>query len=227
MQNQAGNENPPIFNLPRIIVLSIAVLAAAHVIRVILLPGEYAEDFILLFAVIPARYGDLGALVPYPIAALYTPVTHAFVHADWTHLLINLAWMMAFGTPVARRFGALRFILLSIAGIFAGFVFHLFTHANEFVPMLGASGGVSALMGAAIRLPRNPNKPVLSLGESLKNRGFLAFILIWLAINFLIGMVPGMVAGENAEIAWQAHVGGFLTGLFLFDFFNPRGNANS
>jgi membrane associated rhomboid family serine protease len=221
MQNNVVEDNPPIFNLPRVILVVSIILVASHIIRVWVVPQSFGQDFILLFAAIPARYGDLGGSLPYSFAAWYTPLTHAFLHADWGHLTINLAWMLAFGSPVAMRFGTLRFLALSGAGALMAFGFHLITHINDFVPMLGASGAISAYMGAAIRLPRNADKSVLPLIESFKNRGFLAFVLVWFAINLLVGLQPGLIADDETQIAWQAHVGGFLTGLVMFHLFDP------
>ena len=78
--------------------------------------GESTDEWILLaFAFIPARYGDVGAVIPGGEAArVWSPVTYAFLHADWVHLLVNMIWMASFGGPLARRFGAARFLLLSL-----------------------------------------------------------------------------------------------------------------
>ncbi|MCP4071933.1 MAG: rhomboid family intramembrane serine protease [Hyphomicrobiales bacterium] len=227
MQKENDAVNPPIFNIPRVAVIIMFLIAVFHVIRVWIVPDQYDQDFILLFAAIPARYSDLGGLLPYPFAAWYTPLTHAFVHADLGHLLINLAWMLAFGSPVALRFGPARYLALFCFSALVAFAFHLITHQKGFGPMIGASGAVSAFMGAAIRLQRDVKKPVLPLTESFKNRGFLAFVGVWFAINYLIGMEPGLVTGEDTQIAWEAHIGGFLTGLLLFKFFDPMVPENS
>jgi len=224
MQDEMPQSNPPMFNIPKVAAITMGVIVICHIIRVWLVPDRFGADFILLFAAIPARYSDLGGLLPYPFSAWYTPLSHAFVHADWTHLLINMAWMLAFGSAVAKRFGTLRFLALFVVSVLVGFVFHLASHWNDFGPMIGASGAVSAFMGAAIRLQRDVTRPVLSLVESFKNRGFLAFVAIWFALNLFVGLQPGLVAGEGSLIAWQAHVGGFLTGLLLFRFFDP-GNS--
>ncbi len=220
MGEMVDQDNPPIFNLPAAIKGLAFVLVGLHIFRIYLLPDEYAQDFILLFAAIPARYGDLGGLIPYSFAAWYTPLTHALIHADWGHLLINLAWLLAFGSPVARRLGTVRFLVFISVCALAGFGFHLATHLEGFNPMLGASGAISGCMGAAIRLQRDVEKPVLGLFQSFKNRGFLGFVLIWFLINLLIGFNPGLIAGEETQIAWQAHIGGFLSGLLLFKFFD-------
>jgi len=220
MQDDQNPSNPPIFNIPPVAALMMLVIIVSHIIRVWIIPDRYAQEFIMLFAAIPARYSDLGGLLPYAFSTWYAPLSYAFVHADWTHLLINMAWMLAFGSAVAKRFGTLGFLALFATSSFVAFLFHLVTHLNEFSPMIGASGAVSAFMGAAIRLPRDVSSPVLSLFESFKNRGFLAFVAIWFALNLVIGLQPGLVVGEGTQIAWQAHVGGFLTGLLLFRIFD-------
>ncbi len=226
MQDEIPQSNPPIFNVPTVAGITMLIIVICHIIRVWFIPDRYAQDYIMLFAAIPARYSDLGGLLPYPFSAWYTPLSHAFVHADWSHLLINMAWMLAFGSAVAKRFGTIRFLALFVVSALVAFAFHLMTHWNEFSPMIGASGAVSAFMGAAIRLQRDVTRPVLSLVESFKNRGFLAFVAIWFALNLLIGLQPGLITGEGTQIAWQAHVGGFLTGLLFFRFFD-RGKTFS
>jgi len=203
------------------------MLIAVHIIRTWLIPTSYSQDFLLLFAAIPARYGELGGQLPYGFAAWYTPLAYAFIHADWTHLSLNVLWMLAFGSPVAMRFGTVRFLALAAAGTLAGFAFHLFTHANDLAPMIGASGAVSAFMGAAIRLNRDVTQPVLGLMQSFKNRGFVAFLLIWFGFNLLVGLQPGLIGAEGVQIAWQAHMGGFLTGLLAFNLFDPLHNMRS
>ena len=222
MQNTSQNPNPPIFNLPVIIVIAVIALVTAHAIRVWIVPLQYANDFILMFAAIPARYGEMAAQFPYPLAAWYTPVTYALVHGDWAHLAMNTLWMLAFGTPVANRLGVVSFLLLAIIGAVMGFAFHLASHPGEFTPMIGASGFVAAFMGGAIRLSRDQTQPILPLSKCLQNTNFLGFIFIWLAINLLFGIFPEIIASDGTQIAWQAHVGGFLSGIMLIKILDPK-----
>lgn len=210
------------FNLPAIMVVAVIALVSAHIIRVWLVPQQFATDFILLFAAIPARYGEMAGQLPYPVAAWYTPLTHAFLHGDWTHLAMNTAWMLAFGSPVAKRLGVVRFLLLAIIGAVMGFAFHLISHLGEFTPMIGASGFVAAFMGGAIRLSRDQTQPILPLSKCMQNTNFLAFIFIWLAINLLFGLFPEIIGSQGAQIAWQAHVGGFLSGIMLIRILDPQ-----
>ena len=212
--------NPPIFNLPKVIVLLLVILVSMHATRVWFVPEAHSQDFILLFAAIPARYSEWGGQIPYSFAAWYTPLSHALVHADWGHLAMNSLWMLAFGSPVAKRFGAMRFIALAAVGALAGFGFHLATHLGEIVPMVGASGAVSAFMGAAIRLNGDVFAPVLPLIRSFQNRTIVAFVGVWFVFNFLVGAFPEFIGMGDTQIAWQAHIGGFLAGFLGFSFFD-------
>lgn len=83
-------------------------------------------------------------------------VTYAFLHGSWMHILSNAIWMLAFGAPVARRFGTARFLVLGGVSAVCAALVHLAFHWGEPVPMIGASGAVSGFMGAAIRFAFTP-----------------------------------------------------------------------
>ena len=84
-------------------------------------------------------------------ADVWTFVTYALLHADWMHLLFNSVWLLAFGTPLARRFGAARFLAFCAVTAAAGALAHLMTHFGQMVPMVGASGAISGTMSGAMR----------------------------------------------------------------------------
>ncbi len=212
----------------------LAVLTAIHAIRSFL-PYQWDVHLVFLFGFTPARYAPPSFLEPGGLpggfgADLWTFVTYGFLHGSWLHLLVNLAWLVAFGTPVLRRLGNARFLLLALIGTVAGALAHLLTNWGALVPMIGASAGISALMAAAVRFvfrdgdfghalgprgrPRR-RQPVAPLSEAFRNRTVLAFVGIWFAINIVFGVGSIGVSGGDA-IAWQAHFGGFFAGLFLF-----------
>src|SRR3954468_7127153 len=106
----------PIFNVPTIVTATIAVLVLVHALRAWVLTPEQDIQLLLLFSFIPARY-DATVLAQGAVpggfgADIWTFVTYALIHGDWVHLGVNSVWLLAFGTPVARRFGALRFLAL-------------------------------------------------------------------------------------------------------------------
>ncbi len=238
-------QNPPAFNIPKAVLVLAAVIVLVHLVREYVLTG--AQDFwlIMTFAFIPARYGldpAMGSLPPgfaFPGglgADIWSYVSYAFLHGDWTHLVVNLLWMIAFGSAVARRFRAWRFLALSMAATVGGAVLHQAFHFGDFIPMIGASAAVSGQMGAAIRFAFTGPRPLIGAGTqdetgktvpavgliaALGDRRVLAFIVVWFAINIIFGTGVVSVPGVEASIAWQAHVGGFLVGLLGFALFDP------
>jgi membrane associated rhomboid family serine protease len=171
---------------------------------------------------------------------LWTLVTYAFLHGDWFHVLINSLWLLAFGAAVERRFGAMRFLLFFVVTAVAGALAHYVTHPLDWLPVVGASAAVSGCMAAATRFVFQPGAPLgggfgydlshgdgafrrraLSLADILRDRRALTFLGIWFVFNYLSGVGAIPAGPEQATVAWQAHVGGFLVGLFFFRFFDP------
>ncbi len=223
--------NPPAFNIPGAVMATLLVLVGIHAFRTLVLSPD--TDFMVLvdFSLIPACYN-----VPFPEclarpagADLWTPVTHAFLHGSWGHLGANALWLVAFGTPVARRLGARRYVLFCLAGALGGAGLFYAMNPTLLQPMIGASGVVSALMGGACRFALGGRGPLTSgalalaprmtLMESLTNRTVLVFILIFFGSNLAIGSIG--IAGAGETIAWEAHLGGFAIGFLTFGFFDP------
>jgi membrane associated rhomboid family serine protease len=229
----------PLFNIPPVIVATLSVLALIHAARTMLLSDAQDVEFLLTFAFIPARYDSsvLGGVLPGGFGAgLWTFVTYSLIHADWTHFGVNAIWLLPFGSAVARRFGALRFVAFFAVTAAAGAAMHLVTHAGEQFPMIGASAAISGTMAAAMRFAfqrggplsfwrdgdtaayRVPAIPLLGVLSDLR---VLAFLAVWFGINILFGLGSLPLTGSDQVVAWQAHIGGFLAGLFLFSWFDP------
>ncbi len=223
------------FNVPGSIAGVALVLVAIHAIRTLLLSEAADVEVLTYFAFIPARYTLPDTMFYLPGGwgpKVWTVVTYAMLHANWMHLGVNLIWFFAFGTPVARRFGALRFIVFCAITAAAGAAAHYLTHPDALVPLVGASATVSGVMAAAIRFAFSPggvlsggaggdHHPADSLLSSFRNGQMLIFIAIWFGLNLLFGIGVSMPGTDGAEVAWQAHVGGFAAGLVLFGLFDP------
>jgi membrane associated rhomboid family serine protease len=226
----AGRE--PIFDVPRSVAGVAALLICVQILRG-LLPDELDLTLLLALAFIPARYS--GAALELPggyVTAVTSFVTYMVVHAGWLHLLVNLAWMLAFGSAVARRMGNLKFLTFSILCGIAGALTHLAFHYGDMAPVVGASAAISGQMAGALRFifraerqpgARTPDfvsAPRMSLGETLTDKRMIAFLIFWVALNAYFGLSSLKIAGEQGGIAWEAHIGGFLCGLFLFGAFD-------
>jgi membrane associated rhomboid family serine protease len=236
------NSRQPIFNVPFVVVAVLAVLGIVHAVRMLLLSDEFDRVLVWTFAFVPARY-DASALTDGLLpggwgAEIWSFVTYALIHADVTHLGVNAIWLLAFASPVARRFGTWRFLIFFMLTIAAGAVAHLLTHAGELAPTIGASAGVSGAMAAAARFvferggpldlwhgdrdqaDRVPAAPLL---VALRNPRVVTFLAVWFGLNLLFGLGSWNFIAENQSVAWEAHVGGFFAGLLLFSVFDPVG----
>ncbi len=228
----------PVFNIPAVLLATLAVLVLVHLWRTLLLSQQDNVEFLLRFAFIPARYDSnilSGAEWPGGLGAdVWTFASYALIHGDWMHLGFNAIWLLAFGTPVARRFGAGRFLAFFAATAATGALAHLVTHLGQMQPMVGASASISGAMAAAMRFAfqrggplrfggseESYKVPALPLGDALRDPRILAFIAVWFGLNLLFGMGSISITGDPQAVAWQAHVGGFIGGLVLFGWFDP------
>lgn len=253
-----------VFNVPGAIFWLVLLMGAVHLFRTYWLSSEADLEFVALTAFVPARltaqFDAAGVAAALRNIALrgghdiefasfffgdgsfqpWTLLTYAFVHADWGHFGLNSIWLVAFGAPVARRFGAARFIALFLVTGVAGVAAHYLLHRFDVTPIIGASASVSGAMGAALRFvfqpgaplglaltmrpddPRAYWRPALTLGEAFRDRRVLTFVIFWFVMNFAFGVAAQPLGLSDSGIAWEAHVGGFLAGLLLFSFFDPK-----
>ena len=169
-------------------------------------------------------------------SASWTAVTYSFLHGSWEHVIFNSLWLLAFGTPVIRRFGTVRFVVFFCVTAAMSAAFHAALNLTDVSVLVGASGSVSALTAAALRFAMNDgfanlgasniawHEPAKPLSSALRNRQVLIFIAVWFGINLLGGLGVPVGGGDGLKIAWEAHVGGFLAGLLLFSLFDPIKN---
>ncbi len=199
-----------------------------HVLRLNFLPENWQNWLLLTFAYFPIRFTPEYFVIDLP--TLISPIGHTFLHGDWTHLGLNMIWLVVFGSPVAYRLGWRRSLLFWTVTALGAVILHTIIYFGDSVPLIGASGAVSGFLGGAARFGFRANKinprrglagPVYGPLESLKQPGVLPFLTIWMAMNFAFG--SNMLGLSNgASIAWEAHIGGLLTGFFAIALLDPR-----
>ncbi|WP_422370183.1 rhomboid family intramembrane serine protease [Hoeflea sp.] len=228
MQDQSPPAHEPIFNIPNVVLATLLVLVAVQVLIDTALTTETVSALFIETAFLPQRYdfspaGQGGAY-------FWSPVTYSLLHGGYGHLALNGFWLAAFGTVVARRIGWLRFLVFWVLSAIASAALFLAFHWGDASVMIGASGVVSALMGAAARFAFGSQgfrrefahlNPRRSITQSLSNRTVVVFLAVWFGINLLAAVGFTFGSGESA-IAWEAHVGGFLFGFLLFALFDPQ-----
>jgi membrane associated rhomboid family serine protease len=205
------------------------------------MPPEPRPEILTLLGVVPARLSvvlfnhgyvpwnlrDALALsyVP-PLLAILPYVTSMFLHGGWLHLIFNMWALWIFGDNVEDYLGHTLYLLLYfICGIAAALLHTLFNIASA-VPSVGASGAIAGVMGAFFVL--YPRARVLTLVPFF----FIFFMWLpawivlgfWFVVQFLSGAATSIASrGSNSSgIAFWAHVGGFIAGVFLIKLFPAR-----
>lgn len=202
-----ARERPePIFNAPWP-----ALLAAASILAPNAILMNADEPTILSLALVPRDFW----------AGHWTGVvTMMFVHGGWLHAVMNAAFAVAFGAPVARllgtgaRGGAVFALFYMACGVVAGLGFALL-HPDAATPVVGASGAVSGLMGAAARTMDGRGRLGPMFGPQVLSMG-----LGWLVVNLVMAVAGGLLTAGMGAVAWEAHLIGFAAGVLLVGLFD-------
>jgi len=229
-ENRPARE--PFLNAPPTVLWLIAVLLLTHVAR-ILLPGNLPDDILERYALIPLRYAmaAAGRAGPDGFQNLAVPfVSYLLLHGNFTHVGLNSLWLLVFGPIVARCLGPLRFVMFFVLCGIAAALVHIAVYWGSEMPVVGASGAVSGLMGAGMRvLYGRAYGGRLGLAP-IRSRPILGFSAVWVLVNVITGVLRIGVNDDFALIAWVAHLGGYFAGLFLIGAFVAdivrRHNAN-
>jgi membrane associated rhomboid family serine protease len=232
IEPQAGGrigQSQPVFNLPSLLVYILAAMVLIHLARAFVLSRPQDGWLIFTFSFIPARYVEPLSIQGYEF--LWSPITYSLLHDSFNHLIFNGLSLMAFGAPVLRRIGSRKFIaLFVISSAAAAFGY---ATVNDWQPtfLIGASGVVSALMGAACRfvfvgrgggynMALGHLNPRLTISQALSNRTVQIFAGLWFVSNLLIAFGIPIIGMDAGNIAWDAHIAGFLIGFLCFDLFD-------
>jgi membrane associated rhomboid family serine protease len=184
-------------------------------IRQLLQPEEALNQFVLTYGAVPARITQGQQL--------YSIVTSMFLHGGFMHLAGNMLYLYIFGDNVEALCGHARFLLFYLAcGVVAFGSHYIFAPVSE-IPMIGASGAISGVLGAyALRFPRARVYILLPIFLWIY-RIFRVPAVLVLGIWFLLQLFSGVTTSvSGGGVAWFAHVGGFIAGLLLILVFEKN-----
>ncbi|HWU25567.1 MAG TPA: rhomboid family intramembrane serine protease [Rhizomicrobium sp.] len=230
-------ERQPFLRIPAATTGLIVVLVAAYVAAAFVSP-TLSSAIIANYAFFPARYSHAflvaHSMDPGTAWDRAVPfVSYIFIHANLAHLAVNCAFLLPFGSVVERRFGVLVYYVFFLVCGIGGAVGHLVTHWGSPEYAIGASAAISGLVAAAFRIVAPLEAGEVQTfsdavnGEARMQRPLAplasprlaTWSLMFIAINVVLGRQFGF--GPDAQlVAWQAHIGGFLTGLVLADIFD-------
>lgn len=233
------SRHEPMFNVQGSVLAVLGLMVGVHLVRMGL-SQDFDTWLTLALAFIPARYSGFADVLPGgQVASATSFLTHTLVHGDFVHLGLNAAWLVAFGGAVANRIGSVRFLLFFGFCAIAGAATFLVFNPGQMVPMVGASGAISGLMGATMRflftavdgrglaaLREDPRSaPLMPLAQALTDKRVVLVTVVFLVANILAVLGLGSV-GESG-IAWEAHIGGYFAGLLSFGFFDATQTDSS
>jgi membrane associated rhomboid family serine protease len=181
------------------------------------------EGVLRLLGVVPARYAfpDWAAVSGFPAMGALPFFTYMFLHAGWWHLLANMWMLWIFADNIEDVMGPLRFLAFYLLCGLAALVLHMAFNLTGDSPIIGASGAIAGVMGAYVTLyPRGKVLtfiPIIIIPYIVRLPAWL-FLGFWFASQVLSGLFERLGA-PVAGIAWWAHVGGFLAGMFLVRLF--------
>lgn len=141
-----------------------------------------------------------------------------FLHASFFHLISNMWFLWIFGDDVEVRMGKLKFLILYFFSSIVGFIFHTILNSEKTIPVIGASGAISGILGAYLILfPKNKIVTIVPIFYFLRIVVIPAFfyILLWFLYQFFYMEI-------NPFVAWWAHIGGFLGGIIFTIFFKRK-----
>ncbi len=174
---------------------------------------------------IPAVLFDIGELPPelVLVPAEATLVTSMFLHGGWMHLIGNMLYLWIFGNNIEDAMGHGRFVLFYLlCGVAAALAQALVNPGSE-IPMIGASGAVSGILGAYLLLyPRARVLVLVFLGFFATTWRLPA---LWvLGFWFVFQAFNAAIAPDGPGVAWLAHIGGFVAGMILIPFLRRPGH---
>lgn len=227
----------PIFLLPSAVAAICGLMIIIWLAELFVLNEDARFELTYWLGFLPARLIAGEQLPGGWLPLLWTPVTHAFLHGSWSHVIINTAWLAIFGAPVASRYGGFKFVLLFVLGAVAGAAAFTLTEWYSSAWLIGASGGVAALTGAAIRFMFQPpvvevdpdtgeqrllGRRLATFGDVWRHPTARFFTLMWIILNAGVPLFA-VFANIEFQIAWQAHLGGFVFGFLVVPLLERRG----
>ena len=147
-------------------------------------------------------------------------ITSMFLHGSWMHLLGNMWFLWLFGNNVEDSMGRLRFLMFYLICGLAAAMGQVLTNPNSAIPMVGASGAISGVMGAYLVLyPKVRVFALVFLGFFVTSVALPAWMMLgyWFLIQFVSGLAA--FGGDIGGVAFWAHIGGFAAGVVLVKLF--------
>ncbi len=177
--------------------------------------GLSLHQYAMAFGLIPepfAKFG-LGQIAAQDPVLLTSPLSYAFLHGDWMHLLGNMAFLWVFGDNIEDAMGHMRFLLFYCLCAIGAALAHMLASWGSPVPLIGASGATAGIIAAYLMLHPNVKVWILALGRIPLRISALYCLGAWILLQIF-----NSVTNVQDGVAWWAHLGGAATGAALIPF---------
>ena len=198
------------------ITIGLIVINVLVYLNQLMLPPRAAVRFVYLYGLIPVEISQGQLLVPHPVPLYGTILTSMFVHGGLFHLAGNMLYLWIFGDNVEDRLGRFRFLLFYLLSGAAAAATQILSEPHSQIPMVGASGAISGVLGAYLLL--YPHARVVTLvffGWFVRVIEIRALIVLgfWILVQLASGLLTW--GAQVGGVAWFAHIGGFVAGLVM------------
>ena len=217
------DDNPT--EITPVVTVAFIVMCVVVFLYEISLPAQRTEAFVYMYGAIPAVvFGHVQ--LPHELMSLPaygTLISSMFLHGGWMHLIGNMLYLWIFGNNIEDVMGHTKFIIFyGICGVVAA-LSHAIIDPESTIPMVGASGAISGVLGAYLLLyPKAKVLVLIPLGFFTQLIHVPAAIVLglWFLMQVFSG---GMSLGhEGGGVAFFAHIGGFIAGMLLIGFFKHQ-----
>jgi membrane associated rhomboid family serine protease len=227
-------DDVPNRSFPMMTVLLIGANVAAFLYQLSLEAGvgdstHAAAAFVMEFGAVPCRITGQCIAEDFP-APLATVFTSMFLHGGLFHIGGNMLYLWIFGDNVEDTLGHLRYLAFYLLSGVAAAVGQVVMSPASTVPMVGASGAISGVLGAYLFLfPYANVRTLVIFGFFFRIVDIPALLMLgfWIVVQVFSGLMAQNAVsrggGESGGVAWFAHIGGFVAGVLLLFLFRPRG----
>lgn len=189
-----------------------------------MMPEELQRQLTYLYGMVPIRYSnpEWSAAFGLPFDGYFSFLSSLFLHGGWLHIIINMWFIWIFANSIEDRMGHGRFLVFYLScGLIATFVQWYFDPTLA-IPVVGASGAIAGVLGAYFLMYPYARIVIwfpLFLLPIFFELPAIAFLGFWVIIQIQNATTAIMFDGITAEVAWWAHLGGFIAGTFLHPLF--------
>jgi membrane associated rhomboid family serine protease len=184
-----------------------------------LMPEAYSYVLINQFGMVPMRYAHGWASYNgMPFDGYFSFISNLFFHSSWTHLLMNMWFLWIFADNVEDRMGRWRFLLFYLLCGVCATVLQWYFDPNLTIPVVGASGAIAGVLGAYFFL-YPLERVIVFFIPIVIHVPAIAFLGLWILLQLHNATTSIVFENVTVDVAWWAHLGGFVTGTLLYRLF--------